>query len=186
MSSIADLVKRLSSAYDKDDASNNQKFLQMPASEFETIKTEIENVKDAHFVDDAFGVSLDRIGALLKVYRNEAETDSAYRTRIKAEVPNFIGGGTIESIRTALANLLGLDKSKITITEDFPAEPAHFIVGIDFSEETGGPFPLSDMEATIDKTRAAGISHDTEYSSTAVWDSNVPGQRWDEGYWGNI
>ena len=186
MSVIGDLIKRLSSAYKKESTSNNYKILEIPASEFDIVEIEIDNVKDAHFVDSAFGTSLERIGSLLKVFRNEGESDASYRARIKSEVPNFVGGGTIDSIRTALANLLGLDKSKITITEDFPAEPAHFVVGVDFSEETGGPQPESDMEATIDRTRGAGISHELEYTSTAVWDSNVPGQRWDEGYWGNI
>lgn len=186
MSAIADLVKRLSSAYEKDSTGNNYKMLQIPASEFEIIKTETENVKDSHFVDTAIGLSLDRIGALLKVFRGSGETDTSYRARIKSEVPNFVGGGTIDSIRTALANLIGIDKSKIIITEDFPTEPAHFVVEIDFSEETGGPQPAIEMEETIDKTRGAGISHDLEYTSTTVWDSAVVGQRWDEGHWGNI
>lgn len=182
MSVISDLIKRLSSAYKRESTDNNYKILEIPASEFDIVEIEIGNVKDAHFVDSAIGISLDRIGSLLKVIRSEGESDASYRARIKSEVPNFVGGGTIESIEKGLAILPG----EVTIIEDFPAKPAHFAVDIDLSGETGGPLPIDDVNIRIDKTRGAGISYDLEYNSTFVWDSNIEGQRWDEGYWGNV
>lgn len=67
----------------------------------------------SHWVNHASGDALDGLGAIYGVGRRvlsdgKPEPDAQFRFRLKAVVPLFTGGGTVEAVRGAVRSALGL------------------------------------------------------------------------------
>jgi len=171
MSAIDRLVRRLSSAYRREQGSNNYKLLSIPAQELDQLEQEMQNVLSAHHVDTATGKSLDRIGELVMVRRNPGESDTDYRNRIKSEWPARASDSTKQAIIYALTTILGVSETKLNIVEDFANSPAHFKLEV--------ASDVSDKESKIieivNRTKAAGVS----------WELFWLGSKWDVGTWDN-
>lgn len=96
-------------AYNKDKDSNINKILSSISTELDDFINEMDKVRNAKFIEYASGEDLDKLGALLNLKRFSNEGDLNFRGRIKARVPSFIGGGTIESIKQVIQNFLGVE-----------------------------------------------------------------------------
>ena len=73
----------------------------------------VKDLLKSHWIDYTKGGGLDGLGALLGVARRllpdgTPEGDDTFRPLIRATVPSFIGGGTVEAIKGAVRAALGL------------------------------------------------------------------------------
>jgi hypothetical protein len=96
-------------AYNKSENSNLYKLLSAISSKYDEYTEDIETVRNSKFIDYAKGSDLDKLGKILNLNRFKNENDITFRGRIKSRVPSFIGGGTLESIKQVIRNLLGVE-----------------------------------------------------------------------------
>ena len=71
-----------------------------------------------HWVETANGSDLDRLGAIFELRRAKAELDDDYRSRIRAALGQFKGGGTGASIKALMADFLSADQDQLEISEN--------------------------------------------------------------------
>jgi hypothetical protein len=129
-------------------------------------------------VDDAVGIGTTqgpdidvRWGGLLDMPRNAGEDDTTYRNRIMASIPN-LAGGTRDSIRYAIAVVLGINTNQAEMTRLIDVEDAWLYDGAETIDRSkgcvvctidldGGAFQYKDSISTvvqraIDDTKASG------------------------------
>jgi hypothetical protein len=82
-------------------------FISAWAQEMEEFVCNLVDVQNSHWIDYMEGVELDWTGALFQTPRLSGETDTVYRARLKGIVVNFVGGGTVQSIKNTVALLTG-------------------------------------------------------------------------------
>ena len=109
MAKIDDLLGNIPDAYDKEETSFLYKILSVIGSEMDKFMDDMDYVDKAKYVTEANGTDLDKLGKLLGVKRFHNENDLTYRGRIQSKVPSFIGGGTLESIKSVIKNVLGVE-----------------------------------------------------------------------------
>jgi len=152
------LVDRLTDVYNKESNSNNEKLLTLNAMQLGHIDVELDEIKSAHFVEEASGISLDRIGALLNLIRLVGEDDVTYAQRLKSEVSSLIGGGTIAHLKRAIALRAGVTDDVVFVRDGYTGNDGnygHIEIYID-----GLSGQLSQIEDVIQRTKAAGIKVD--------------------------
>jgi len=108
------MLARLPVVYYKDEDSNFRKLVAIESEQLCLLYKELSDVEQAHWVDTASSFALDALGAMLGTPRRTGETDSAYKSRIKAVLPTFTGGGTIPHLKKIVAGIFGV----YGITED--------------------------------------------------------------------
>lgn len=109
MAKIDDLLNNIPDAYDKEETSFLYKILSVIGSELDKFMDDMDYVDKAKYVTEANGTDLDKLGKLLAVKRFSGENDLTYRGRIQSKVPSFIGGGTLEAIKSTVKNVLGVE-----------------------------------------------------------------------------
>jgi hypothetical protein len=100
-------------AYNTSPSSNIYRLLSSVSEQLDMFVEDTEKIRNSKFVDYAEGEDLDKIARILNLERLSNENDRTFRGRIKSKVPSFIGGGTLESIRQVIVNLLGVEPSII-------------------------------------------------------------------------
>jgi hypothetical protein len=110
-----ELVNVLPDAYAVDDAESLlYKLLDAFGAELMTADEKVKRLLKSHWVNYANGPALDGLAAIFGVQRRllrdgvTPETDDAFRTRLKAVVPTFSGGGTREAVLGAVRSAFGL------------------------------------------------------------------------------
>jgi hypothetical protein len=110
-----ELVNVLPEAYAIDDAESLlYKLLDAFGAELMTADEKVKRLLKSHWVNYANGPALDGLAAIFGVQRRllrdgvTPESDDAFRTRLKAVVPTFAGGGTREAVVGAVRSALGL------------------------------------------------------------------------------
>ncbi len=97
------------------------KFLTAFALTLEEQRKDLFGIMRAHWVDTAYGIDLDLLGALFRLRRRVNESDEDLRRRIKTFIAEFRGGGTIHSILTVTRLFLGLkDDENLILLENPP------------------------------------------------------------------
>ena len=147
------VLMKVPSHWKIDEKSVNYKLLKSFAEELKVFDTNLSGLKAELFVDTATGSYLDDLGRMFKLGRYDEETDAEFRVRIKAYWPGFSGGGTLDSLKSTVNKITGVDTSKMTITEvDFMK--FIFDVILDSPED----YPLADtIVELIWKVKAAGV-----------------------------
>ena len=158
MSAIDNTISRLTSPYNQDPTSNNYKFLSIFSDEYGEINTTISDIKSAHFVDSATGMSLDNLGVLLQTFRETAETDAHYRIRLKTMWARYIGSGTIQDVLDIVAAMLAVETNRIEVIEDFVGVYANFDVWVWLQDLVDAGITTSDLNDLLDAVKGAGIS----------------------------
>lgn len=115
--SLTKMLRNLPDLYDKESGSNISKLLGVDAEQIDEFANVVEDVKDAHHIDIATGVSLDYLGSLVACVRYSGETDSSFRSRIKGQIANYIGGGTIESIKYFTSGYVGVSFDDVEVLD---------------------------------------------------------------------
>jgi len=81
MTHTTEMLKHLSSAFSKDPTSNLAKYLSIIAAEIDELDVAIQAVQDAHQMENAMGIQLDRVVDLLGISRLPGESDDVFRAR---------------------------------------------------------------------------------------------------------
>lgn len=104
------------------------KLLDAVGAEFAVADEAVKRLLKSHWVDYAGDAALDGLGAIYGVGRRllrdgTLETDDAFRQRLKAVVPLFTGGGTVQAVRGAVRSALGLpfDLDQLNLPPRFDA-----------------------------------------------------------------
>ncbi|WP_290597027.1 MULTISPECIES: hypothetical protein [unclassified Archaeoglobus] len=117
MASAKEMLSRISSAYRKDEDSNNYKILSTIAEELSEIEQVIEEIKVARFVEVARGRSLDYIAKLFNLTRKSGESDDELRGRLQVELQKYLSCGTLKDILDVVVYFTGLDSKDIKVVE---------------------------------------------------------------------
>jgi hypothetical protein len=140
-----ELINALPDAYAVDDAESLlYKLLDAFGAELMTADEKVKQLLKSHWVNYAEGSALDGLAAIYGVQRRllrdgvTQESDDAFRTRLKAVVPTFAGGGTKKAVLGAVRSALGLpfDLRDLRLPEEYDAlrrEIKDLIVLEDFS-----------------------------------------------------
>jgi hypothetical protein len=124
---LANVVPR---AYAVDDAESLiYKLLDAFGAELMTADEKVKRLLKSHWVNYAEGPALDALAANFGVRRRllydgvTLESDDAFRTRLKAVVPTFAGGGTRKAVLGAVRSAFGLpfDLRDLNLPEGFDA-----------------------------------------------------------------
>jgi hypothetical protein len=88
----------------------------------ETMVTDsvIQDAIFSHYLNEASGSNLDRIGSLFgDLGKRRNRSDSEYRSLLRSIVQSFAGRGTVPGLKFAIAAGVGTDPDNIIIDEDF-------------------------------------------------------------------
>jgi|Deesub1362B_J571_1020462.scaffolds.fasta_scaffold00525_8 hypothetical protein len=172
MSVIDRLVKRLSSAYRREQGSNNYKLLSIPAQELDQIEAELQNILNAHHVDYATGKNLDNLGKLFNCKRLTGESDAHYRARLKTQMQRYTSSATINNVKQVVATILGKPTSRVKVTEDFSGgKYAHFDVWVWLQDLNDAGITVQDLKDLISEIKGVGISVETYQQGTFTYRS---------------
>jgi phage-related baseplate assembly protein len=125
-----ELTNVLPDAYAVDDAESLiYKLLDAFGAELMTADEKVKRLLKSHWVNYAEGPALDGLAAVFGVRRRllydgvTPESDDAFRTRLKAVVPTFAGGGTREAVLGAVRSAFGLpfDLRDLNLPEKYDA-----------------------------------------------------------------
>lgn len=158
MTAITNIIRRLTSPYEKETTSNNYKFLKVSADECDEINTTISDIQDAHFIDSATEKSLEYIGVLLQTPRETGETDAHYRARLKVMWYRYISSGTIQQIKNIIMALLSVGGNRIDINEDFTTRYADFDIWVFLQDLTAAGVTADELKEILGQVKAAGVS----------------------------
>lgn len=147
------ILNRLPHWWEKSDASVTTGIILSFVSEFDEVAAEIDNLHLEVFVDTATGVRLDELARIYKLLRNPGELDDVFRERIKAFLPGFTGGGTIQTIKSTINKVSGIPEDDVTIDE-FGDMKIRVEVVIDSPEDMA---LIPTIKAAVWDIRAAGV-----------------------------
>ena len=125
-----ELTRVLPDAYAVDDAESLiYKLLDAFGAELMTADEKVKRLLKSHWVNYAEGPALDGLAAIFGVRRRllydgvTLESDDAFRTRLKAVVPTFAGGGTRKAVLGAVRSAFGLpfDLRDLDLPEGYEA-----------------------------------------------------------------
>jgi len=89
-------------------------------AEFDTFRSDTEEVSDSLFVNTADGDSLDQIGADFgAIGRRRGRSDVVYRQFLRSLVPAFNGRGTERDVEIAVAASVARDPTVVDLRQDF-------------------------------------------------------------------
>jgi len=140
--------------------------------QFDDFETELNNMKLSVQIDTATGTDLENIAAIFGLSRDIGESDSDFRSRIKAFFPGTVGSGTIVEIKNTINRVTGISLSEIDITEIESAKfKVTFSIGPNFSLintvkdivweiKSAGIYPFFDITSGVTDTTT--VSDDVE------------------------
>ena len=123
MNSADNIAERLPEFYRaREKGSHIYQFISALADIIDEQKREIIRIQDSHWIDSSSGVSLDLIASIFGLGRKRKENDEDFRKRISNTAANLKKGGTIDAVRSQLAQYLAISKQDVTIVEFPPTE----------------------------------------------------------------
>jgi len=138
--------------------------------------TAVKDLLKSHWIDYAKVGGLDGLGALFDVSRRllpdgTPEGDDTFRPLVKATVPSFIGGGTVEAIKGAVRAALGLPYDLMLLQRQLAGPSGNLSKGI--SDLVTGLATLVQIEEFSPKTEVVlGSASPTATGSTTALDLN--------------
>ena len=162
-----------SSAYNTGSHSNIRKILSIVAHGYEQLYAALMEVEASRDIDNAVGVTLDKAGKNVGVFRN-GMTDGLYRVYIKNKIQSSVSGADIDTVIVCVASLFGLSAYDVQLIETFPAS-----VSVSIPEEAvlslGGSYSERAEIARqfVRKIVASGIGVDLRLISTPKTSAKV-------------
>jgi len=152
----------------------NYKLGAILVQEEKNIDNIISEVKEAHQIDEAKSISLDRLAKIFDLSRGDWNDDE-FRGFIKSAVTGLIGGGTSSNLKKALSLTIGIPEANVKIT-DSSLEAGRIIIEIPRKYENAKP----ELTTVISKYKPAGISFEPIlFGEAGEWDTG----KWDECVW---
>lgn len=153
-----EMLSRTSSGLSHDPGSVLHRLLQVPAGQFAGCLQVIEDVMHNRWIEDAWGMSLDAIGARFAIPRITGESDAVYRARIEHTIAMRLSYGTVADIQRFVSDLLGMTADDVEVIEWYVQQPdAVFALRIH-----GQPTKDTDWDAvnqTVRDVKGAGICY---------------------------
>jgi len=116
------LVRRLPSTYTKNPASVLFRLFRIVGTECESLRKALLTTERYRDIDQAEGVTLDRIGSNVRQPRGLLN-DVLYRAVIKAKVASQLSPGDLDSIKRIVAAMLGIDVTEVRVKALWRADP---------------------------------------------------------------
>lgn len=152
-----ELIKLLSTAFRKEQESNNYKLLKVADSGYTNVEQTLRDVKNAHFTDFASGKSLDLIASLLNIKRKVNESDKIFRARIKLAFSKITNTATINVLKEVIAAAIATKTDRIKIKDCYDVEPATFVVWVWLQDLNAAGITLEDFRELIKTVKPAGV-----------------------------
>lgn len=124
-------------------------------SEFGIFWERLDDIQKTKWVDSATETDLEKIASLYDLKRELGETDNEFRLRIKATIPNFVGGGTKAGIFEVVYQFT--HKEPEIIDGVYPAE-FHIVTNASDLEGVN----IQNILNEIDISKAAGVVYTFE------------------------
>lgn len=157
---IYNMLNELPNFRNKDENSNNYKFLNSVAIQLDEVETQSNNMTSEVYISTASNQYLDDLGNLFKLVRQENETDAEFRDRIKSHWNTYSWSGSNDGIKLALSEVLGTSSSTVYITEYEPLK-----ISVQVTITTSQIDMLTTLQSTLNATKAAGVSAFLDYDT---------------------
>lgn len=125
-------------------------------SQLDRISSETQDIAQQHDIDNASGESLERLGFLVGVTRNENETDDHLRQRIKLQGRAAISSGTTDEIMELSILALESDFDTVDFPVDLATNPAQFDIEAPSGVISDAVLTEAEIEANLDDALPAG------------------------------
>lgn len=156
MTTLANMLARLTYRYNRDPESNIGKLLGIVAGELEELKEALDNTAAYRDIDSAAGATLDRIGYNVQQYRGQA-SDGIYRILIKSKIARNLSDGSMNTLINVLAVTLDVEPETIIIQELWPGEPAAIQVDVPAASLLAVGFSLTQFGRLVNQIVAGGV-----------------------------
>jgi len=138
-------------------------------AEFDTFKSDTEDVQDSLFINTADGGSLDQIGADFGLIgQRRGRNDSAYRQFLRSLVPAFEGRGTEQDVEIAVAAGVASERRFIDLREDFSAREYQVELFDWSAHRTSTVLELADLADPVAVDRIAPVYYFGEEVDVAL------------------
>lgn len=125
-------------------------------SQLDRISSEVQDIAQAHDIDNAEGQHLDFFGNLVGITRNENESDDHFRQRIKINGRVTVSSATTDEIMELSILALESDFDTIDFPIDLATNPAQFDVEAPSSVVSDAVLTESEIETEVGKALPAG------------------------------
>lgn len=173
MSTLNNMLKRLTDAYSRNPESNVGKLLGIAAGELEDLQEALQKTRLYRDIDQAEGITLNSIGFNVQQYRGQA-TDEVYRILIKSKISRNLSDGSINAIIRVLAVILDTTTSGIQIRElwgDCEGEPAAVWISVPSRSLNKAGFSLNQFGRLVNRIVAAGVRASVLFEGTFQFSS---------------
>lgn len=171
MAEIDDSLERLPHPYEKRKSVPNKpvpvlwRFLSIFTQEIDLLKKTREDIQAAQDINQAFGSSLDKIGANVQQLRGKTN-DNVYRTLIKTKIIRNINQGDVNNLIEVIASSMGADPSQVEIIEKWTLsspEPAGLIIKPPIQALLNIGLTPAQFTTLMNRMAAGGVSVDALY-----------------------
>ena len=158
MSIISNMLRRLTDNYNRGTAGNVAHLLNISASELEEIKEALETTALWRSIDEAEGLTLDRIGRNVDEPRGNKD-DDLYRQYIKIKIISNLSAGRIEtlyevaSVVVSPGEVVSIEEGWQWASDPLDWEPAAMLITVEAEGEELHPLPFIPM----DRVTAGGV-----------------------------
>lgn len=150
-------VERLTDAFNKTTDGNIYNLFKLTAYHIQENEDLLDQIGDWRDIDQAEGETLNRIGRNVQQNRGQA-TDSIYRVLIKSKIKRNLSDGSINTLIDFLAFILGVEKSKVKISELWPSgEHAELHVDVPIAPVSATGLTLNQFGTLVNLVVAAGV-----------------------------
>ena len=136
-------------------ATNIEAFLDAIVGEAQNIETALFQLLDQRHLTVAVGTQLDGIGEILDLARVVGQTDADYRTDLIAQAGEIAKAGEMQTLITAMINLVGLVSPESLFTHE--AYPATVLITHITDTDAQDPDEDASLVASMNAVRAGGV-----------------------------
>lgn len=163
MALLLRMLSCLTGAYTKDPDSNIGRLFRLFAEALWGVEDSLRLIDAWRDVNQAKGLTLDRIGQNFGVARDNA-TDAFYRLMIKVKVTGLLSGGDVDTVINAASVLFDIDPAQVEAVELIPAKLRVILDEDNIAQEY---LDHKDSSARIVKRlMAAGVGKDVVFRRT--------------------
>jgi hypothetical protein len=192
MAEIDDSLERLPHTYEKrkDPAPPYQwklwRFLSIFTREIDQLKQAKEDLRIIRDIDQATGMTLDRIGTNVQQSRGKTE-DSVYKTLIKTKIARNINQGDVNNLIEVIAVSMGCKQSEVEVIEKWTLstpEPAGLVIKPPIQALLNIGLTPAQFTPLMGRMTAGGVSVDGLYRGSFRFSTtyNQPVYNSDKGF----
>lgn len=126
MVDLSRIIDKFPSLNPREEGSVFYRYIESFQEEVDDYETDLNDIRESHYIDLATGSELDEIGKQYGVLgKRSGRTDSEYRKYLKGLVDVFSFNGTVPGIKAAVSSGLSIDESDVQVYEHFNDDPVN-------------------------------------------------------------